>query len=150
MLDFGDAFEPDERSEPATITAEMVVFVWESLITGEFPWYEMPLDDRRGYVGSLVGELLDISDGVESDERRQRLETVARRHGAFRRAQKCSEAVVSSDFSTLREALREALLIAGATPPVVRQATRWLIPDWRFARRAARTGFAEARRGSRG
>lgn len=150
MFDFGDAHEPDEWSEPATVTAEMVVCVWESLIAREFPWYEMPLDDRRGYLGSLVGELLDVTGGIESSVRRRRLEHAARRHGAFRRGQACAEAVVSSDFATLREALREALLIAGASPVIVREATRWLLPDWRFARRAARSGFVEARHRSLG
>jgi len=140
MLEFDGMFDGGEWDNPCSVTSELVVFIWASH-TDQEPWSAMPLDDRTGYLRVVVNELLDLSDGIDSASRRHRLVEVSRRHGAFRRGQACPELVVAQDFAVLREAVREALTLAGASPRTVREATRSLLPDWRMTRRAALLGF---------
>jgi hypothetical protein len=144
MFPFGDPFDSNDWNHYTVLTPEMVMRAWEILVEDVSPWNLMPCDDRAGYVRVLVEELLDFAGGADGADRECRLDRVARRHGAFRRAQRCSESTVRLDFIAVRQALRDALRDAGAAPETVRQATRCLLPDWRLAHRAAHDAFSNA------
>jgi hypothetical protein len=142
MFEFDDAFDA-AWSGRCSITPALIVFCWSSQ-TNRDPWSAMPLDDRFGYLRRLVDELLDLGDGIDSPARGRRLFEIARRHGAYRRRQSCEKLIVLQDFAALREALRDAMAMAGVPPHAIRHATRSLLPDWRMARRAALLGFVGA------
>jgi hypothetical protein len=141
MFDADDLFAPNGEAASRAFGPALIVSLL-SMRTDHDPWSAMPLDDRLGYLRPVIAELLDVGDGIDSTARRARLVEAARRHGAFRRAQACAEVIVSWEFSALREAVREGLRATGFPPETVRQVTRWMLTDWRLARRAARWGFA--------
>jgi hypothetical protein len=144
MFPFGEPFDSNDWNFYTALTADTVMRAWEMLVEGAEPWAVMPPDDRAGYVRVLVSELLDFADGIDVRDRRCRLDRVARRHGAYRRAQGCAESTLKLDFIAMRQALRDALRESGATPSTVREATRCLLPDWQLAHRAAHVGFFDA------
>jgi len=133
--------------EHSLISAELVASAWNELTHGEEPWSTMIADDRTGEIRRVVEALLDPRDGLESPSRRRRIRRAAARHGAFRGAQRCTELVVFDDFYALRAALR-CVLRRRASRVVARDVVRLLLPDWRLARRAARTSHAEVRGGA--
>ena len=133
-----------ERDLWGPTSVEFVISVWRRLVKRLEPWQSMPLDDRTGELRRLLEELLDSVGGINAPARRRRIRTVASRHGAFRRSQRCAEDIVVNDFAVLRRAVRRALLTRGVSEPVRRQVCRTLLPDIRVARRAARMAHAEA------
>jgi hypothetical protein len=144
MFSFGAPFDSNDWNHYTVLTPEMVMHAWGILVEDVFPWNQMPRDDRAGYVRVIVDELLDFGADVDVAERECRLVRVARMHGAFRRAQRCSESTVGLDFVAVRQALCDALRESGAAPATVRQATRCLLPDCRLVRRAAHDAFSNA------
>ncbi|HEY4307702.1 MAG TPA: hypothetical protein VGM82_24720 [Gemmatimonadaceae bacterium] len=141
----GDPFEANAWDEPPFTSLERVMFAWEESVEREEPWCTMPVDDRRGELRRVLEELLDPANGIDAPTRRRRLETAAYGHGAFRRGQRCSEVTLSHDLIVLRDALKRALRAGGASHTTARDLVRQLLPDWHLARRAARSGYNEAR-----
>lgn len=140
MTDPG-AFDPDSRP---LMSVELVLIAWRRLVKGLEPWRSMPLDDRTGELRRLLEELFDGAGGINGPARRRRIRAVARRHGAFRRSQRCAEGIVVNDFAFLRGAVRRVLLARGIGDAVVRQMCQALVADIRAAGRAARLAHAEA------
>jgi hypothetical protein len=134
-------FDPDDFIHRTVLTPDMVMRRWFARVEHDAPWEAMARDDRGGYVGLVVREMLDPADTFEVRGRRCRLERAARQHGAFRRRQRCEATIIRRDFVVLRQALRDALRQAGAGPSTIRLATRCLVPDWRVARYAAHEGY---------
>jgi hypothetical protein len=131
----------DEPDDGAAVLPDDVMLAWRESVRDEFPWCTMPLDDRTGVMRPIIDELLDVSGGLACPIRQRRIRSAAAAHGAFRRAQRCANRVVSDDFAMLRLALNVALRRAGQSRPTTRGVLRCLLPDWRMARSAAREAF---------
>src|SRR4051812_412017 len=145
MAGIGDSFEQDMWGAPFEISVETVMRAWAELIRGDDPWRHMFPGDRTGQMRVVVGELLDVTEGLGHPARQLRLQTAAVRHGVFRGRQRCPVAVIGQDFLMVRKALRYAARRSGASRFVARELVRVLLPDCSSARHAARTALAGVR-----
>lgn len=133
-----DGDEGDDGEDSPT--ADSVLREWIKLVAGTEPWRSMYRDDQSGEMRAVLLEMLD--EHAEEMTRRRRLRCAAMSHGEFRRAQRCSDAVLTMDFVAVRDAVREALVAEGESYIVARTRSRALVPDCRLAHQAASVAYA--------
>ncbi|HEY4133097.1 MAG TPA: hypothetical protein VGM50_20945 [Gemmatimonadaceae bacterium] len=138
---YHDRFDFNDIRRHETLTPQHIMDVWQELAADELPWCAMPHDDRHGIMRPTIAALLDLSEGLFATARRQRIGVAAALHGSFRRAQGCANRVIADDFMLVRAALKLALVRRNVSESAARQFVRCLLPDWRFARRAAAESF---------
>ncbi|HEY9225376.1 MAG TPA: hypothetical protein VIP11_01935 [Gemmatimonadaceae bacterium] len=138
MENFGGAFE--SRYGPPAV-AKDVLELWVAILRDETPWSEMYLDDISGRWRRVVGALFE--DTVSPAERRHHLRRAARRHGEFRRGQRCDAQDLAEEVSMLEEAVGEVMHRSGASPRRIEQALYALAPDLRSICRAVYAGYVD-------
>ena len=126
------------------ITAADVMAHWTQLVGAVSPWREMHRDDLNGYLTSIVTQAILIECEIDEEMHRQRLALFGRRHGAFRRQQRCAYTAVRIEFSLLPTAFERALVAAGVPSGLANDVVSWLTPDFRRARFAALASYETA------
>ncbi len=100
------------NDEPESCALD-VLHAWRGILAFERPWSSMPLDDIDGCMRGVLAELLDDDRNGDWDARMSRLGTMAREHGSFRHAQRCSPENLQCEFDVLRYAIESCLGRAG-------------------------------------
>lgn len=137
-----EAFNPfNGWDDSPPVCVDDVLRRWIRMLDGERPWSEMQRDDLHGMMRPLLSELLNEARDVDHDQRQRRLVTAAHDHGAFRSAQRCSELQVVTELTSVREAVRCALLKAGMGPLTVQETLYALDGELGLAERAAVRGW---------
>lgn len=137
-----DAYNPfNGWDDSPPVCVDDVLRGWTHMLDSERPWSEMPRDDLHGMIRPLLSELLNEARDVDHDLRQRRLVTAAHDHGVFRSAQRCSELQVVAELTSVREAVRCALLKTGMGPLTVQETLYALERELGVAERAAVRGW---------
>lgn len=125
------------------VIVEPVLIHWQGLMAGVAPWRAMERDDAVGYMRAVVSELLNEPRDADGPTREARLESSAREHGRFRRAQRIDVDSLVREFRALAVATEAALLSTGMTPQFARDALVILDADLKLASESAAVGWLD-------
>lgn len=123
------------------VCAADVIRRWTRLIQSESPWSSMPRDDRLGMMRPMMSELLNEAHDLDHDTRLRRLVHCAHDHGAFRSAQRLSQAELMAEIEVVRDALDGALRSSGLGTRAVEEMLAALDGELELAQRAAVRGW---------
>ena len=118
-----------------------VIQRWTCLIEDESPWSVMPRDDLLGLMRPLLSELLNEGREVDHERRLRRLVHLAHDHGAFRSAQRVSQAELVAEIEIVRDAIESALQRAGMGTRAAEETVASLGPELELAQRASVRGW---------
>lgn len=127
------------------VCASDVMSRWTQMLGHEQPWAAMPSDDVRGMMRPMLSELLNEGRDVDHDDRQRRLVRFAHDHGAFRSAQKISQAELVAEIGIVRDALEGALRKMGMGTRAARETLAALDAELTLAERAAVRGWYRGR-----
>ena len=123
------------------VCATDVIRRWTRLIQYESPWSSMPRDDLLGMMRPVLSELLNEGRDLDHDTRLRRLVRSAHDHGAFRSAQRLSQAELMAEIEVVRDALDRALRSSGVGPRAAEEMLAALDGELELAQRAAVRGW---------
>lgn len=123
------------------VCAADVVDRWIRLLEFESPWSVMPRDDFVGMMRPMLSELLNEARDVDHDLRLRRLVQVAHDHGAFRSAQRMTQAELMAEIEVVRDALESALRKTGMGPRAAGETLATFAAELELAQRAAVRGW---------
>lgn len=137
--DWSNAFGPWDDS-PLVCAAD-VIHRWTRLLEYESPWSIMPRDDLTGLMRPVLSELLNEGRDLDHELRLRRLVHFAHDHGAFRSAQRISQAELMAEIEVVRDALDAALRKTGMGPRAADETLATLGAELDLAQRAAVRGW---------
>jgi hypothetical protein len=120
-----------------------IVDAWLDSVVARSPGQAMPIDDRTGSIGGIVGRLIDTRYDASDGIRRNHLLAAARRHGEFRRRQRCPLRTVTEGIGLIPGAIETVMRRGGASHSTVRAVVDALQRDIRSAECAAYGGFLD-------
>ena len=118
-----------------------VIRHWARMLEHEQPWSVMPADDLRGLMRPMLSELLNEARDIDHEVRHRRLVRFAHDHGAFRSAQRLTQAELVAEIEVVRDALEAALRTSGLGSRAARETVATLHAEFRLAERAAVRGW---------
>ena len=127
------------------VCAADVIRRWTRLVECESPWSSMPRDDLLGLIRPVLSELLNEGRDVDHGRRLRRLVHFAHDHGAFRSAQRLSQAELMAEIQVVRDALERALRRTGMGSRAAEETLAALDRELELAQRAAVRGWYRGR-----
>ena len=123
------------------VCAADVIHRWTRMLGHEQPWAAMPVDDLLGLMRPMLSELLNEARDLDHDIRHRRLVQFAHDHGAFRSAQKISQAELVAEIEVVRDALEGVLRKSGMGSRAAQETLATLDAEFTLAERAAVRGW---------
>ena len=137
----------DGWDESPHVCATDVLRGWSRMLGHERPWSDMPRDDLHGLMRPILSELLNEAHDSDHLARQRRLVHAAHDHGAFRSAQRLSQAELIAEIEIARDALDRALRKTGMGSRAAQETLAAIEPELELSQRAAMRGWC---RGSAG
>lgn len=131
----------DGWDDSPLVCAADVIGHWTRLVEGENPWSVMPKDDFPGLMRPMLGHLLNDGRDSDHDRRLRSLVYTAHDHGAFRSAQRLSQAELMAEMELVRDALASALRKTGMSARATAETVVTLEAELELAERAAVRGW---------
>lgn len=123
------------------VCAADVIRDWARLVENESPWSVMPRDDFLGLIRPMLSHLLNEGRDSDHDRRLRSLVYTAHDHGAFRSAQRLSQAELLAEIELVRDALASSLRKTGLSKRATAETLVTLDAELELAERAAVRGW---------
>jgi hypothetical protein len=123
------------------IAANVLLKTWWNILAVREPWSDMPMDDAYGMMRPVLSELLNEGRDSDRRERARRMMLAARKHGAFRHAQKYALRDLHDEFDSVLNATEAVMSEHGLSGEFIADALVLLERDVRLALDAALAGW---------
>lgn len=123
------------------IAADVLLKSWWTRISVREPWSDMPMDDAYGMMRPVLSELLNEGRDCDRRARARRMLLAARKHGAFRHAQRYAPRSLQDEFDSVLNAAEAVMSEQGLSAEFIADALVLLERDVRLALDAALTGW---------
>jgi len=123
------------------IAADILLKSWWSMLSVREPWSDMPMDDAYGVMRPVLSELLNEGRDCDRRKRAKRMMLAARRHGAFRRAQRCTLRSLQDEFDSVLDAAEAVMSEHGLSAEYIIDALVLLERDVSLALDASLAGW---------